>query len=225
MSKDNSLTNRIPSAIISDIRKMMPCTALFHEAMGRRGNMTPSIKPMAQDTVIVGPARTVKSEPGDNLMLHMALSEAKRSEVIVADCQGHLEYGYWGEFMSSVAMIRGIEGLVIDGGVRDATAIRRMGFGVFARGISVGGTSKRATGILNETITCGGVEVSPGDLILGDYDGVVVVPSNKAAEVLASAKVKAGKEKADLRSILEGRMNYEEFLRKNGWLTGNLARE
>jgi 4-hydroxy-4-methyl-2-oxoglutarate aldolase len=221
MSRDRVFLHKTLPATITEFRKMMPCAAIVHETMGRKGNMIHLIKPIAQGMMIAGVAKTVVSAPGDNLMLHRALLTGKAGDVIVADCQGHYEYGYWGEFMTSVALAKGIEGLVIDGGVRDSSAIRSLGFGVFAGGIAMAGTSKNVTRTMDEPITCGGVEVSPGDLVLGDDDGVVVVPSAKATEVLAIAKDKARKERADLRSIVEGRTSYREFLRGKGWLAND----
>jgi 4-hydroxy-4-methyl-2-oxoglutarate aldolase len=204
--------------VIREVKQMMPCTATFSEAMGMKGNVDPSIKPVAPGTIIVGFARTAETAAGDNLALHHALLQAEAGEVIVADCKARSEYGHWGEFMSTVAMDKGVEGIVVDGGVRDVAVLRKLKFGVFARGVSVMGTSKKSPGTVNRPVMCGGVQVSPGDLVLGDDDGVVVVPSGQIDEVLSKAKRRTEDEKATLQSLKAGRMAYSEFMKKKGWL-------
>jgi 4-hydroxy-4-methyl-2-oxoglutarate aldolase len=206
------------STLVEEVRSMMPCSASFSEAMGRTGNLDPAIKPVAQGTVMVGLATTVEAGAGDNLALHFGLVEAKPGDVIVADCKARGDYGYWGEFMSSVALAKGVEGIVVDGGVRDIAILRKMPFGVFARGVSVAGTVKKDNGSVNRPIVCGGVKVSPGDLVLGDDDGVVVVPVKDIESIVAKTKERNDDEKASLEQIVKGKLQYSEFMKKKGWM-------
>jgi len=206
------------ASLIEEVRRMMPCSASFSEAMGRKGNLDPAIKPVAQGTVMVGPALTVEAGAGDNLGLHFGLLECKPGDVIVADCKARSDYGYWGEFMSSVALAKGVAGIVVDGGVRDIAALRRMPFAVFSRGVAVAGTAKKVRGTVNKPVVCGGITVNPGDLVVGDDDGVVVVPSAEIEEVVKKTKERNDDEKASLESIVKGKLKYSEFMEKKGWM-------
>jgi 4-hydroxy-4-methyl-2-oxoglutarate aldolase len=170
--------------------------ALLHEAMGRRGALNPEIKAVYSGAKLAGRALTVRCAPGDNLMLHVAVSLAKPGDVLVAAMEGFVEAGCWGELASLAAQVRGIRGLVLDGAVRDVEAIAEMGFPVFARGLCIKGTTKRQKGEVNVTIVVGGVSVCPGDLVVGDADGVVVVPAAEAQEVIAAARALQAKEEA-----------------------------
>ena len=147
--------------------------ATIHEALGKYGNLPSAIKPINPTMKICGPAYTVKTMPRDNVLLHRAYAYAKPGDVIVADCSGFYEAGYWGDLMSLGAKTKGIAGLVIDGCVRDADDIEAMGFPVFSRGLCILGTSNHGDGTLNETIIIGDVLINPGDIIVGDRDGVV----------------------------------------------------
>ena len=209
---------RAEGRLLEQVRKMMPCSASFSEAMGRKGNLDPAIKPVTPGKVMVGLAITVEAGAGDNLALHYGLLESKAGDVIVADCKARGDYGYWGEFMSSVAAAKGVVGIVVDGGVRDIAALRNMTFGVFARGVSVAGTAKKVPGSVNKTIVCGGVRVSPRDLVVGDDDGVVVVPSEEIERIVAKTKERNDEERASIRSIVKGDMKYSEFMSKKGWM-------
>ena len=171
--------------------------ATVHEADDKRGAMAAAIKPVSPGSRVCGPALTVALQPGDNLMLHKALDIVEPGEVLVVDGQAW-EGGPWGELMTIIAQAKGAAGLVIDGFVRDVSAIRSLGFAAFARGSSVKGTVKESLGLINHPISCGGVVVHAGDLILGDDDGVCVVPSGRAADVLVGAQRRERAE-ADLR--------------------------
>ncbi len=176
--------------------------ATVHEALGRRGAMGAVIKPLYPGMHVCGTALTVRGQAADNLMLHKAIDVVSPGEVLVVD-MGGWEGGPWGDLMSVAAKARRCGGLVIDGYVRDGQTIREHGFDVFARGLSVKGTAKESLGLINHPVSCGGVIVEPGDLVLGDDDGVCVVPAGEAEEVL---------EKADRRREDE-RVNRERFAR------------
>jgi len=164
---------RPDKGIVASLAEIAPATA--HEAMGRMGAMGYDVKPIYSGMTVCGPAITVQCHPGDNIMLHKAMAMAQPGDVIVAST-GRGEMGAWGEVMSTCACARGIAGLVSDGMVRDGLAIKRLGFSIFARGLCMKGTVKETLGLINYPICCAGAIVRPGDIVLGDDDGVVVIP-------------------------------------------------
>ena len=178
-------------------------TSTIHEAAGRIGALPAAIKPLAPGMRVCGPAFPVKGPPLDNLWLHYALDEAAPGDVIVADVGGLYEGGYWGEVMTTGAVGRRLGGLVIDGCVRDGRELAEIGWPVFARGLAMRGTMKDhgADGAINVPLVIGGVLVTPGDLVLGDTDGVVVIPQGKVAEAIAASKSREARE-ADLMKKL-----------------------
>ncbi len=183
--------------------------ATVHEAAGRIGAIRSNIKPIAQGMSVVGPALTVLCHPKDNLMLHKAIQIARPGDVIVAATDGFPEAGYWGELMATSASARGIAGLVIDGSIRDSSEIIEMGFPVFCRGTCVRGTSKQCLGLVNHPILIGDVVVHPGDLVLGNDDGVVAIPRDRIDEVLAAAETRVRKEEDKRKRLKEGIPNVE----------------
>ncbi|MFH2115901.1 MAG: 4-carboxy-4-hydroxy-2-oxoadipate aldolase/oxaloacetate decarboxylase, partial [Spirochaetota bacterium] len=177
--------NRIEAKIIEAFRNLDVATV--YEASGRKGFIESAIKPAATGNRICGPAYTVQCAPGDNLMLHKALQRAPAGSVLVASVGGLYEYGYWGGMMAVAAMSRGIAGLAIDGCVRDSEEIAKMGFPIFCRGFSIKGTVKTTLGIINYPLNFGQETIFPGDLILGDADGMVVVRQADCAEILGKS--------------------------------------
>lgn len=159
-------------------------SATVHEASGRKGAIDAAIKPIAKGVRICGPAFTVQCHPGDNLMLHKALERGQPGDVLVATVGAHYEAGYWGGLMATSARARQLGGLAIDGCIRDSEEIVAMGFPIFCRGFSIRGTAKAVLGLINHPIVFGGTLVHPGDLILGDDDGIVVVGRKEIAAVL-----------------------------------------
>jgi 4-hydroxy-4-methyl-2-oxoglutarate aldolase len=172
---------RPDKTIVDSFAKIAPATV--HEAMGRTGAMVFEIKPIYSGMRVCGPAITAECHPGDNSMLHMALAVAQPGDVIVAT-MGRVDMGSWGEVLSTCAMARGIAGLIVDGMVRDGLGIKELGFPVFARGLCMRGTVKETVGLVNHQISCGGMIVNPGDLVLGDDDGVVVISRENATQDL-----------------------------------------
>jgi len=150
--------------------------ATVHEALDRIGAMDAAIKPLDPSIRVAGPALTVDCAPADNLAIQYAVTIARPGDVLVVDAKSFTEAGPWGDVLSLYAQQVGLAGLVIDGSVRDSQAIVDMGFPVFSRGVSIKGTGKFQPGEVNTPICCAGVSVQPGDLIVGDADGVVVVP-------------------------------------------------
>jgi 4-hydroxy-4-methyl-2-oxoglutarate aldolase len=184
---------RPPKEIISQFRDIG--TATVHEASGRKGYIDCAIKPSAKGVRICGPAFTVQCHPKDNLMLHKALERALPGDIIVASTGGHYESGYWGGLMATSAMGRKLGGLAIDGCIRDSEEIIKMGFPVFCRGFCILGTAKTGLGLVNHPTLFGGCLVNPGDLIIGDDDGMVVVARNECETVLAKSLERTEAEK------------------------------
>jgi len=168
--------------------------ATVYEAAGRRGSVDPRIKPLAGGIRLLGPAFTVECHPKDNLMLHKALQIAQKGDVLVVSTQGFSEAGYWGDLMAGSAVARQLGGLAIDGCVRDSAEIIEMGFPVFCRGTCIRGTVKNTLGRVNHPLLFGEVVVKPGDLVLGDDDGLVIVDRAEIEAVLKAARERAAKE-------------------------------
>ena len=184
-------------------------TATVFEVNGKKGAMAFAIKPLYPGMKVCGPALPVFAPPGDNLMLHYAITVARPGDVLVVDAMGFTEMAAWGDIMTTAAQARGIAGLVIDGCVRDAEAIRGMAFPVFARGANMRGPAKGLPGKVAEPIFCGGVPVAPGDLVLGDDDGVVVVARAEAKDVLARARKREADEDEKRRQLKAGKTTVE----------------
>lgn len=178
--------------------------ATVYEAQGAHGALDGGLKPLDPSSRLVGPALTVDIRPADNLMLHYALLKAKPGDVLVVDAKGFMEAGPWGDVLTEAAMARGVAGLVIHGAVRDAEAIVRMGFPVFSRGLSIKGTGKHQPGRLNVPVCIGDAVVRPGDIVVGDRDGLVMVERDAVDRVLASALAREEKEAGFRRAIASG---------------------
>ncbi|MEM1946408.1 MAG: 4-carboxy-4-hydroxy-2-oxoadipate aldolase/oxaloacetate decarboxylase [Candidatus Caldarchaeum sp.] len=172
--------------------------------------MDPGIKPIAPDTNLVGPALTVHCYPSDNITVHKAMTLAKPGDVLVIAAGGHVSV-MWGGLMSYQAKLQGIAGVVVDGSVRDVSEIRRMGFPVFARHVSPIGSTKLHPGSINVPVNCGGVMVKPGDLIVADDDGVLVVPREMVTEVLEKARQRQAREREARKLYEQGKTSYEIY--------------
>lgn len=191
-------------------------SSILADVAGRRGALHGRIAPLSPTMKFAGPALTVEVRPGDNLMIHAALAVAKPGDVIVVDGKGDLGSALMGEIMCQQAVALGVAAVVIDGAVRDSEAIRELGFPMYAAGLNPNGPTKGVAGRLNHPISIGGVTVSPGDLLVGDADGVTVIERAKAAAMLPLAAQKVAAETkriADIRS--------RKALRP-GWLDGAL---
>ncbi len=181
------------------------------DANGKVGNMDSGIKPVDPRSKLVGPAVTVRCQPADNLILHKAIYEAAPGSVLVIDAHGYTEAGPFGGIMATACMVRGIAGVVLDGACRDANEIQDMGFPFFIRALNPGGTVKESLGPINGTIQCGAVTVRPGDIIVGDRDGVVVVAQDKAGDVLERALAIFEKEIKIVEMLRQGKTTLEIY--------------
>lgn len=188
-------------------------TATLHEAAGKIGALPSAIKPVAPTMRLAGPALPVHSPGGDNLWLHRALEAARPGDVMVVHVSGAFDYGYWGEIMSTAAKSRGLAGLVIDGCVRDGDLLDEVGVPVFARGLSIRGTGKDfgALGWVGYPILLGNVVVQPGDLIVGDGDGLVALPRASVPKVLAASAAREAAEQGQIGRLLAGETTMEIF--------------
>ena len=171
--------------------------------------MPPRIRPQWPGAGLAGPAFPVRCSPGDNLALHVAASMAPAGSVLVADVGVLAERGYWGEVLTAAALARGLGGLVIDGGVRDVDALEARRFPVFATVVALRGASKELPGTAGVPIVVAGVEVAPGDWVVGDRDGVVVVPAQSCDEVRRHAGDRTRKERAMFEALGGGSTTVE----------------
>ncbi len=198
--------------VVRDIERVSPDvvqaasqypSSILADVAGRRGGLSGRISPLSPKLSFAGPALTVEVRPGDNLMIHAAMALAKPGDVIVVDGKGDLSSALMGEIMSQQCVALGVAAVVIDGAVRDCEAIRELGFPMYAAGLNPNGPTKNIAGRINHPISVGGVTVCPGDLVVGDADGVTVIERDKAADMLTLAKEKVAAETqriADIRS-------------------------
>jgi regulator of RNase E activity RraA len=179
----------IPAAIVSD-------------SQGRQLTLHHSVKPIYHPMArLIGPALTVKARPGDNMMAMKAIEEAQPGDVLVISSDGESNLSVWGGVMATMAVRRKIAGVVTDGLVRDVAQIRKTGLPVFATGLTPAAPTKDGPGQLNTVIACGNVVVQPGDIVLGDEDGVVIVPYGEAARVLEVVRARQAREQMWLEHI------------------------
>lgn len=190
---------RVDPAVVAEAAQYP--SSILADVAGRRGALSGRIAPLAPSMRFAGPAITVEVRPGDNLMIHAAMAIAQPGDVIVVDGKGDLSSALMGEIMSQQCVALGVVAVVIDGAVRDSEAIRELGFPMFAAGLNPNGPTKSVSGRLNHPISIGGVSVSPGDLVVGDADGVTVIERSKAAAMLPLAADKVAAETKRIADI------------------------
>jgi 4-hydroxy-4-methyl-2-oxoglutarate aldolase len=185
------------------------------EASQGRSDLPPAIKPIDASWRVCGPAFTVETAPGHNIWIHRALYRASPGDVLVVAVGQGFDYGYWGEILTEAAVARQLGGLVIDGCVRDAADLVAKGFPVFARGLCVRGTGKDAStgGGLGGEVTIGDVTVRQGDIVVGDVDGVVVVPASDIVEVATRSAARVERERDVVRRLRHGNTTLDVY----GW--------
>ncbi|MGV2130699.1 4-carboxy-4-hydroxy-2-oxoadipate aldolase/oxaloacetate decarboxylase [Agrobacterium vitis] len=198
-------------------------SATLHEAQGRRGALSSSIKPVDYRMKLCGPAFTVKSAPRDNIMLQLAINYAQPGDIIVVSGGEYEEAGSFGDVLTNACLDKGIGGLVTDTGVRDTLQLRDLGFPVFSLTVCIKGTVKETLTAVNDPIVIGGEPVYPGDIIVGDADGLVVVHQQEAMDVAALAQAREDAEAGYIAAYKAGKSvievsNLEPVLRAKGFL-------
>ena len=210
----NDKASAPPSDIRRDFERVPPdvvkrasrfAASILADVAGRRGTMDGRIAPVAPSMRMAGPAFTVEVRPGDNLMIHAAMTMARPGDVLVIDGKADRTCALMGAIMISACRKLGFAGAVLDAAVRDTEELRALGFPVYAVGANPNGPTKFVPGRINWPVSCGGVAVHPGDLVVGDADGVVVIEREKAASLLDAADSKVADEKTRLADIAAGK--------------------
>lgn len=199
MIENGNYPNKLPNNIIERAKKLN--STLIADAMNGENTMSYEIKPVGKNMSFVGAAMTVSLSNGDNLFLHQAIYNSESGYVLIIDGKGYTKNAYLGELMAYAAEAVGLEGIVIDGFVRDKIDLQNLGFPVFSKGFIPSGPSKNGLGFTNIPISCGGINVMPGDLIIGDDDGVVVAPQGEIEEILSRAERKQAYERERIESL------------------------
>jgi 4-hydroxy-4-methyl-2-oxoglutarate aldolase len=185
--------------------------ATVHEAQGRAGLMKPYMRPIYSTAKVAGPAVTVLSHPGDNLMIHAAVEICQPGDVLVVALVSESTDGMFGELLACSVRAHGVAGVVIDAGVRDVADLTEMKFPVWARAICAHGTVKETAGSVNVDVVCAGAVVHPGDIIIGDLDGIVVVPREQAAEVARLGGERLAKEQRSRERLSSGELGIDIY--------------
>ena len=187
-----------------------------HEAYGRYGLMKPYLRPIWAGAQIAGPAVTILAQPGDNWMLHVAVEQCQKGDIVVVGCTADNTDGMFGELLATSFAARGVKGLILDAGCRDVKALHEMGFPVWSKAVSAKGTVKATLGAVNVPVVCGGVNVEPGDVVVADDDGVVVIPKKEAVAVAAKAQRRKDDEDGKRKQLASGTLGLDMYKMREG---------
>jgi len=220
------IPKRPDARLVAELAQM--ATSHLSDSMERLYDAGPQLRPMHKEGKLAGPAYTVKTAPGDNLLVQKALDTARRGDVIVIDAGGFLDSALIGAMMMARARRRGVAGLVIWGAIRDSAEIGAGSYPVFAAGVTCRRPSKNGPGEINVPVVLGGLVVNPGDIIVGDADGLVAIPLEQADRILASAKAIVAREAIARKQIQEGtedRTWIDKALKEKGYTVRDEAKK
>src|SRR5690625_5062929 len=200
---------RVDNQLIEKLKQYDVAT--IYEAQGKVGLINPEIRPVQQGQLIVGHAVTATCFAGDNLMIHAAIEVCNPGDVLIITTIGESKSGMIGELIVEALRKRGVVGVVIDAGVRDTERIRQLGFPIWSKAVHAEGTTKNKGGWVNNSVVCGGTTINPGDVVMADDDGVVVIEQDRVEEVIGLAKLRMEKEAKVLERIANGELSLDFY--------------